>query len=183
MMGREGSVNIARMWVFNRPFQQSIVNLISQIPSIGKRQIVLSEEKKVSVENHEFHHTTENNWGLWTSLCGNNPSLCATIILQEGSTQSSPVQHQQQHILNCNFRVLKHDGAVTMPGETCVALSLFSFWESNTVWRYKPVLGWRFANTAHGSSETNERWRTSKCRKLLFLDLLCYCLYAFMLCS
>lgn len=56
MMVREGSVNIARMWVFNRPFQQSIVNLISQIPSIGKRQIVLFEEKEVSVENHESYY-------------------------------------------------------------------------------------------------------------------------------
>lgn len=58
-MTMEGLLNITRMWVFSGPFQQSIVNLISQIPSIRKRQIVLFEEKEISLENCLFYQTTE----------------------------------------------------------------------------------------------------------------------------
>lgn len=65
MMTMEGSVNISETWVFNGLFWQSIVNLISQIPSTRKRQIMVFEEKEISLENCLFYQTTEKNWGTW----------------------------------------------------------------------------------------------------------------------
>lgn len=60
MMTIKGSGTIARMWIFNGPFQQSVVNLI---PSTRERQIVLFEETEISLENYLFYQTTEKNWG------------------------------------------------------------------------------------------------------------------------
>lgn len=138
---------------------------------------MLFEEKEISLELCLFCQTTEMNcgtlkWSVWwnpLALCCHPTSQGITRLL---SSVALPAAHTELLVLPC-------DNALQCQVKNAAALSMFSCPGSSTVCSYQGALGWRFASTAHGTSERKEHQNAEN----YFFDLLCYYLHTFRLCS